>query len=168
VDDGTKEYGGSGAYVEVAGGYFSRLHPSDWVFETYAGIGTGSIHNTHEHLQRSKVGVTKIFVQPSIGWAGRGFQFGFSARLAYVDLRVKSSTVTEARNIEDYFDIEYIRDHRSAILLEPAVMIRSGAEGIKFSLSYTGSSNLNRSWKQEKAGFSFGLCIPFHILPGGE
>lgn len=167
-DNGMKESSGSGAYVEAAGGYFSRLHPTNWVFETYAGFGFGNIHNTHDDLQRSKVGVTKFFVQPSIGWASRGFQFGFSARLAFVNLRVKSSTVTESGNWEDYFDIEYIRNHRSAILIEPGLMIRSGPRGIKFSLNFASSVNLTRNWKQEKGGVSFGVCIPFHIIPGQE
>lgn len=153
---------GAGTYIEGAAGYFAQQRPSNWVFETYTGLGAGTIRNTHDGHEKSKVNVLKFFVQPSIGWAGRNFEFGISSRMAYVVLNVKSSTVTELQNFEDYHDIENIRRKRSAFVLEPGIMIRPGARGIKFMLNFVGSVNLNRNWKQEEGGVSFGLCIPFN------
>lgn len=164
--NGTREATGSATYVEAGLGYFSQLRPTRWVFETYAGLGTGSVLNTHYDLQRSKIGITKLFVQPSIGWASKGFEFGISTRLAYVNLNVKSSNVSEFNNSEDYFDIEYIRSHRSGLLLEPGLMLRAGGRRIKCSLNFTGSYNFSHHWKQEEAGISFGLSIPFNTNPG--
>jgi hypothetical protein len=157
---------GSGTYIEAAAGYFSSLPPTDWLFETYAGIGTGAIKNTYEYAETSKVGITKLFIQPSFGWSTKHLEIGLSARLAFVWLNVKNSSVTLSKNSGDYFDIDYIRKNRSGLLIEPGIMIRSGPKGIKFMLNYTGSYNNNLAWKQEEGSFSLGVCIPFKIDPG--
>jgi hypothetical protein len=154
---------GSGTYGEIGIGYFSRLQQTNWVVETYGGIGSGGISNWHDHRERSKVNFTKFFVQPSVGYAGENFEIGFSVRIAYVNLKVRTSSVTESGNPGDFHDIQYIRNNRSGFLMEPGFLIRFGGSGLKFMLNYTLSANLNRHWKQQESSIALGVSIPFRI-----
>lgn len=149
---------GSGTYVELGYGFFAPIPKSKWVFETYAGVGTGKVSNWYSENEKSKLGFTKIFVQPSLGWRTKYFELGISNRFAFASMRVKEST----NHVNQ--DVQYIKDHKSAILLEPSFLIRFGLKHVKISANYTHSGNMSHNWQQETTGISVGLSIPFNML----
>ncbi|HEY0356365.1 MAG TPA: hypothetical protein VGC29_09185, partial [Flavisolibacter sp.] len=59
---------GSGSYIEFAGGLYKAFDPkAKWIGEIYGGAGFGSVKNDYGLNDHSRVGITKIFVQPAIG-----------------------------------------------------------------------------------------------------
>lgn len=148
---------GYGRYAELGYGFFSPVPNSKWIFETYAGIGTGGVTNWYATTEKSKVRISKFFVQPSLGWRSKYFEIGFSNRFAFANLKVKENT--------SHFneEVEYIKTRSSAFLVEPAMLIRFGLKHVKISLNYTHSANLSNNWQQETTAVSAGLSIPFGI-----
>lgn len=151
------EPSGYGRYAELGYGFFAPVPKSKWIFETYAGIGTGSVTNWYTTTEKSKVRISKFFVQPSLGWRTTYFEIGFSNRFAFANLKVKENT----SHFND--EVDYIKSRSSAFLVEPAMLIRFGLKHIKISLNYTHSANLSNNWKQETTAVSAGLSIPFGI-----
>ena len=150
------EPAGYGKYAELGYGFFDPVPTSKWIFETYAGIGTGSITNWYSTNEKSRVGISKIFVQPSLGWRTTYFEIAFSSRFAFANLKVKNNSHANQ-------EVNYIKDHPSAFLVEPAMLIRFGLKHVKISLNYTHSGNLSNNWQQETTAVSAGLSIPFGI-----
>ena len=159
-----EEYG-RGYYAEAGVGYFTPVNNSKWIFETYTGFGIGSIKNGYSNSETARTGIKKIFVQPSIGYAGKGLEFALSSKLSWVNLNIRNSTVTAANNWADLLPINYIRENPSSILWEPGIMIRGGFKGLMITANYTASVNLLEAWQQENYAFGLGLSIPFKLKP---
>ncbi len=143
---------GSGFLFEVGAGYFKPILQK-FVFETYGGLGIGSVSNKYESGS-SKVKFTRIFIQPSIGFTTRSFEIALSSRFAGLNYH---SINTNSYNDHD---LEYIRNHKFSFIFEPAVTIRAGWEGAKFQLQYVFSKNQsNPSLAQETGNINFGLMF---------
>lgn len=141
---------GSGYLFEVGAGYFKPIGRK-FVFETYGGLGLGSVSNKYDP-GTSKVKFTRIFLQPTIGFTTKGFDIALSSRFAGLNYHSIDS------NSYDDYDLEYIRDHKFSFLFEPALTIRGGWEETKIQLQYVISKNLsNPSLSQEKSNLSIGL-----------
>ncbi len=154
---GRQEPSGAGSYAELGYGIFSPVPQSKWVFETYAGLGVGSITNWYTETEKSKVRFVKIFVQPSLGWCAKNFELGISSRFALVNMKVRENTGNYNQ------EVEYLRGHRLALLAEPALLVRFGIKHVKISMNYTHSGNLSNNWQQETGALAMGLSIPFNI-----
>lgn len=154
---------GYGNYIEAGIGYFTTINKSNWVFETYVGLGTGKITNTYHPSESSKTRFNKVFIQPALGYASKYFEVALSSKLSFVHLAVKNSSATTAYNFSAFRDINYIRENPSSVLWEPGIVLRGGIKNMKLTINYTGSVNLFNNWKQEDYGMSLGLCIPFNI-----
>ena len=156
---------GNGTYVEAGLGYYKPFADSSWIFETYAGIGTGAANNRFSSGATSDVGVTKYFIQPSIGFAEKGIEIGFAPKLSYVNLRVKKNTLNAAADGQDYEDLLFIEENPSAFIFEPGFIVRGGFKNLLFTLGITSSINLQHNWKQEKGSISLGICLPINFKP---
>src|SRR5262249_43318285 len=119
------EYGsGNGTYIEGAAGCFAPSSNNLWVFETYAGIGTGTVTNKYLSSESSKIGVTKFFLQPSYGFSTKNFEIAVSSKFSLGNFNVKNSTVTLDKNPADYPDIEFLQNSKSFFFWEPGIMMR--------------------------------------------
>jgi hypothetical protein len=154
---------GKGTYIEAAGGYFAPSGNNLWVFETYAGIGTGTVTNEYYKSESSKVGVTKFFLQPSYGFSTKNFEIAISSKFSLATFKMKNSTVTMDNNPAEFPDIEFLQNNKSFFFWEPGIMMRGGFKQFKvlaqFTLSVPNDSDLNI----DPANLSLGILIPFQI-----
>src|SRR3954470_1983387 len=126
------EYGsGNGTYIEGAAGYFAPSPNNFWVFETYAGLGRGTVTNKYYKSESSKVGVTKFFIQPSYGFSAKNFEIAISSKFRLANFNVKNSTVTVDNNPADFPDIEFLRNNKSFFFWEPGIIMRGGFKQFK-------------------------------------
>lgn len=156
--DGDK---GSGKYIEVAAGYFTPLNQTPWIFETYAGAGTGGIKNNFGSEGQANVTFTKLFIQPNFGYKTKGFEFGLSSRFSLVNHKLKYST-----RPQDDMDLLTIMGHPNSFLWEPGIVVRAGAKDFLVQIQYTASLNINNPDLVQQHGiFNIGFCIPIYFTP---
>ena len=154
------EYGsGHGTMLEGGAGYF---YPAGkhFVFETYGQLGYGGIKNlyTNNSSSYSNVDFFRFSVQPAVGFRNSIVEFIFSARLASLNyLSIKQSYVGDSFELKN---LDYIHDHSSSLLAEPAATLRLGYKYIKLQLQVGGSFNLTApDLQQENANVNFGLAF---------
>lgn len=153
--DGDK---GSGKYMEVGAGYFTPLNHTPWIFETYAGAGTGGIKNNFGSDGQANVTFTKLFLQPNFGVKVKGFEFGLSSRFSLVNHKLKYST----RPQEDP-DLRNILEHPNSLLWEPGIVLRAGVKNFLVQIQYTSSLNItNPDLVQQHGILNIGFCLPIH------
>lgn len=153
--DGDK---GNGKYMEAGVGYFTPVNNSPWIFETYAGVGTGRIKNNFGSDGQANISFTKLFIQPNFGYKVKGFEFGLSSRFSLVNHKLKYTT----RPQED-MDLRNIQDHPNSFLWEPGFVLRAGAKDFLVQIQYTASLNItNPDLVQQHGIFNIGFCLPIH------
>lgn len=144
---------GKGTFFEIGTGYYKPLGQR-FVFETYGGIGLGSINNEYSQGD-SKVKFTRLFIQPNIGYKVRGFEVALSSRFSGLNYH---SVISNNLEPYDQYDLEYIKNNKFSFLFEPALTIRGGGEKFKIQLQLVLSENLNnRNLMQETGNFNIGL-----------
>jgi hypothetical protein len=160
-----QDYGsGSGNYIEAAGGYFKPLHNKNWVFETYAGLGTGSVKSIYYRSNESaKTSITKFFAQPSFGYSRSHFDIAFSSKFSLVNFGVRSSTISKDNNPTDYDYLESFKNGKSYFWWEPGLTIRGGFKQIKAFIQYTFTIQSNETLPFCNENFSIGVIVPFKI-----
>ncbi len=165
-DDG--EYGsGHGTYAEVAGGYFKPFYKKRFVFETYAGFGSGSVKNIFKNTfdytsAEAKTSVKKFFIQPSVGFASTYFDIALSSKFSGVATGVKYSTLTKENFDFDYEQVSSLKG-KSYFYWEPGIMIRGGFKQIKFSAQVTYSAGNKTQFPVDDTNISLGIMVPFII-----
>ena len=76
---------GSGYIIEGGAGYYKPF-AKNFVFENYGGLGIGNVKNNYvdwfnsDAKGNSKVGVTKLFIQPSLGYTIKNLDFGAASK----------------------------------------------------------------------------------------
>ncbi len=159
-----EDYGsGNGTYIEAAMGYFKPLNNNRWVFETYAGLGTGIVHNKYEMQASATTGVTKLFIQPSFGYSSINFEMALSSEFSTVIFKVRNSTLTKDNNFGDFDDIEFLRSTKSSFFWEPGIIIRGGFKNVKALAQLTVTLTDNARLPIENTNFSLGIIVPFRI-----
>ncbi len=162
--EGDVKYGsGKGTYIEAAAGYFAPSQNNHWVFETYAGVGTGTVTNEYRESESSKVTVTKFFLQPSYGFSTKNFEIAVSSKFSLANFNVKNSTVTMDNNPADFPDIEFLRNNKSFFLWEPGIMMRGGFKQFKIMAQFTYSAPNDSKLNIDNANLSVGVVVPFKI-----
>jgi hypothetical protein len=157
---------GHGTMMEGGAGYF---YPAGkhFVFETFGHVGYGSIKNlyTAGSSPYSKVGFIKLSVQPAIGFRNSIVECILSVRMA--GLNYLSEKHSSALNIYDQGDLDYIENHSSSLLAEPAFTLRLGWNYVKLQGQICGSVNLTAPQLQQ-AGANVSLGLVFTIPPPKE
>lgn len=125
----------NGNMLEFGAGYFLPVK-TNFVFETYAGMGFGGVENNSTFYPagnriNNHVRFRRYFVQPAFGWiANEHFLLGLSVRtgmLHYYDLNIKTGDDTDIYALMD------IKNNPSFVV-EPALTMRTGGEIVKFQL----------------------------------
>src|SRR5882724_11141353 len=87
-----EQQSGKGSFGELGVGYYKPFSPKKlFVFEVYGGAGIGAANHEYGISNGSaKVGATKFFVQPSIGYTSKKgrFEFAMASRFSGVTLKV--------------------------------------------------------------------------------
>ena len=146
---------GKGSYGEVAGGLFTALDPKGkCIGEIYGGIGSGSVKSTYEGTQVSNVGITKLFLQPSLGFKTRYFEAAFIPRVSFLNWKVRSDNLPAG----EFGELAPIRQNPNLVQFEPGFFIRAGVENVKLqgSLSF---SDVHEYYPIERLTLSFGVSI---------
>ena len=79
------------------------------------------------------------FAQPAIGLRFNALELALSARLgvlSYIHMDIP-------HNAPDMAELDYIRNHRTSILLEPAATLRLGWKAVKLQLQIGNARNLS-------------------------
>ncbi|MGZ8545153.1 MAG: hypothetical protein ACXWV0_07640 [Flavisolibacter sp.] len=160
----THKEDGRGSYGEFAVGLFKPFDENKkWIGELYAGTGLGTIKSTYGWNDRSEVGFTKYFLQPSIGFKGRYFEFAIVPKVSLVNWKVKQASIAHADN-QDHRDImELIRSDKSFVAFEPAFIIRAGSDAIKVQVGLSFSNYKVSNFASQDLAESTNACIGLSI-----
>lgn len=164
---GSYDESGRGSYFEFAGGYFKTIdRQKKWVGEIYAGFGGGNVMNDYGLGDHSKVGITKFFLQPNIGYKSKFFEFGFSPKISLVNWKVKDHTVSNTEHDWANSDLGFIKSDPNFLAFEPALLVRLGSENFKIqgALSFSSSRGgiLDYNELTETFNASLGISLYFN------
>jgi hypothetical protein len=126
-------------FTEAAVGYYLPLSEERTViFETYGGAGFGGITNLYSS-GFSKVGVTRFFIQPSIGYSdAKGiFEAAVSSRVSYVNINVKNKSLVQNADYFDNSQLEAIQANGKNFYWEPSLVLRLGYKVVMAQFQYT-------------------------------
>ena len=159
--------GGSGKFGELGIGYFTKVRESEnWIFETYGIAGFGTMEN---HLPSTvednpttsgkiSANLVRIGIQPNIGYKSEYFTIALSSRFVHLSYNNISGDLI----FQNERQADYLRDHSSNFLIEPALTIKGGFEKIKLQLQYGYSFNVSDyAFRQERPFLSIGLNFNF-------
>lgn len=155
--------GGKGSFIELGGGYFTPIS-DNFRFELYGLAGFGSMRNVNTSTVSSNPGTTGVFesnitrigVQPAIGFVTKYFSAAVSSRLASLNyMNPKGSLVWEGEE-----QVAKISDKSNYFLLEPALTLRAGLPKVKLQYQLIGSMNLtDKDFPQQTSSSSLGLIL---------
>ena len=133
--------GGSGKFGELGIGYFTKLRESEnWIFETYAIGGFGTMENhlpstLEDHpTTTGKISANsfRVGIQPNIGYKSEYFTIALSSRFVHLSYdKIRGDLM-----FNNTQQTTYLSDHSSNFLIEPALTIKGGFEKIKLQLQY--------------------------------
>jgi|SRR5690554_143211 len=157
--------GGSGKFGELGLGYFNSWNEK-WVFEAYGIGGFGTVENHMpttledypETTGKISANLLRVGIQPSFGFKSKYFTIALSSRLVNLSYnKIRGDLVYNNKPQSDY-----LNQHKSSILLEPALTIRGGLERIKLQLQYGHSFNLTTiNFRQQYSIFTMGVNFSF-------
>jgi hypothetical protein len=151
---------GKGSYGEIGGGLFTAFDPKKkCIGEIYAGVGTGSINNTYQNNWNSKVGITKIFLQPTVGFKSKYFEASLVPKISFLHWKVKNENISNTAGAFEFDDLMKIRQNPNLVQFEPALFIRGGGENLKLQGSLSFSSSHNGYYPIETLNGSVGVSI---------
>ena len=144
---------------EFGAGYFKGW--DNFVFETYAGFGGGTIQNVH-HTGRSEIRYTNYFIQPAIGVQTKDqlTQFALVAKLSPTKFTIRDTSFNGAREpfVVSQFDI--LSSTPSRLFLEPGFIFRTGWEYVQVQTALSFPSILRgEDFLRDKTNFSIGLVF---------
>ena len=147
--------GSHGYFLEGGPGYFRTLSRRV-AFETYGGAGVGRAVNQYGSDNSSDLRFSRYFIQPDIGFRGRIVEAAVSLRTAglhYSSIRTSFATAPATNDA-----VEYIRQHPSSLLIEPAYIFRVGWKYVKAQFQLSSSYDVTAPLlQQEKLMFSYGV-----------
>ncbi len=154
---------GSGNLVEIGAGYFKPLE-NNFVFETYAILGFGSMKNdlpsaiTTNPPTTGKISanISRIGIQPNFGYKTKNFSAAISSRFVNINYnKIEGDLIFGSED-----QVAYLKRNSSNFLIEPALTLRGGFENIKLQLQYGYSLNVsNSTFRQDKSYATLGVSF---------
>lgn len=141
--EGKDYFDHSGKLGEIGFGYFTPLK-SNWVFETYAGLGMGSVTKKVSYTNSENVVMTnsfnahgaKAFIQPNIGYSTRYFDFALTPKFSFVKYTSFSYWGFSQEELkESYLDNNKLTKGFYTFA-EPALTLRAGYRFLKIQAQY--------------------------------
>lgn len=159
---------GSGTIGEIGVGYFTMVKGAEnWIFETYAGAGSGSVNNEYGNAEKSKVNLSRVFIQPSIAYSNGWGDLAFSSRFSHVNFTVKQADVRS--NTRQQSELLYIANNRNHLFWEPSILLRFGFRNAKVQFQVTRSlAFTTKSFSAQQYVVSTGIFFSFSRKPKTE
>lgn len=135
------EWEGNGTYFELGAGLFGGKQENKFLYEAFAGIGSGSIRNTSlvNRGEFFNVKYLKPFIQPSVAFSTKYFEMALTPRIAYISY-TSQDDFQFGQNPEQIDPREYFDKNHNTMVFEPGIMIRGGFPGAKLELQYSYST----------------------------
>jgi hypothetical protein len=136
-------YKHDGRFGELGVGYFNPFK-NGLVFETYAGAGIGLVRERNiyagsdglNHGQGFESQLSRLFVQPGIGYCSQFFELAFTPRFSYVNyMNFESYGYSEEELAVNYLDHFHLIK-QPYLFAEPALTLRAGYRFVKVQLQY--------------------------------
>lgn len=136
------EWEGNGSYFEIGGGLFGGDPEKMFLYEAFAGIGTGGIQNQSltNRVEFINVKYLKPFFQPSVAFSSRYVDVALTPRIAYLTYTSKDDFNFVQDGGEELNPYQYFNKNDRKVLFEPGVMVRGGLPGIKLEIKYNFST----------------------------
>src|SRR5699024_4192312 len=102
--------------------------------------------------------LTRIGLQPNFGYKSEYFSIGVSSRFVHVGYNhIKGDLIFDETD-----QIQYLRDHNSNFMIEPALTLRAGIEKAKLQFQIGKSFNVtNKDFRQDDLLLTIGLNFRF-------
>ena len=145
---------------ELGAGYVWRFSPY-WHFETYGGIGSGKVDNSH-YTGYSKIKTNGFFLQPTISVSDKNqvMQFGFVSKFSLTKFDLRDTTFNNDREPVVTQQMLIIHDNPSQLFWEPGFLLRVGWKIAQFNLGYSFSADLtNKEMYRKKGLFTVGAVV---------
>lgn len=155
---------GNGTITEIGVGYFQPLNARKWIIEVYGGLGGGSVNNYYKDNEFSKVGLTKLFIQPSFGYSNEEgtLETAIGMRFSSVKFNVKEANFITANNSFDNQQVRDIRNNDHIVFAEPSFLFRGGAKNVKIQVQLTASNALRqKAFFTQELNSSLGVIFCF-------
>lgn len=135
------EWEGNGSYFELGGGLYGGNSKKKFLYEAFAGLGTGGIKNQSVINAGEFINVRylKPFIQPSFAFSTRYFDLALTPRVAYLSYTSKDD-FNILQDGEQVNPSEYFNNNDKKFLFEPGIMIRGGLPGVKLEFQYNYST----------------------------
>jgi hypothetical protein len=157
--------GGSGRLIEAGLGYFRNVTPNV-LFDVYALAGVGRMENDFPSTLDANPGTTGMIkadivrfgLQPSLSYHTRHFSVSGSTRVSSLRYNnIEGDLIFGGVN-----QVDYLTEHKSSVLLEPALTLRAGWDAVKLQLQVARSINLTTSdFKQDESLVTAGVTFRF-------
>lgn len=155
---------GRGSYGELAVGLYKAFDDNKkWIGEIYAGTGIGSVKSTYGWADRSEVGFAKYFLQPSIGFKGRHFEFALVPKISFVNWKIKNASISHQINQEHRDVMDIIRRDKNFVAFEPAILLRAGSDAVKVQVGLSFSNFKVSSFMSRDLAETANACIGLSI-----
>jgi hypothetical protein len=156
MGDNYKEgWKGKGTYIELGGGYFTKMSTSKIVFEVFGGVGFGSIKNQdNSSSQFVDVSYSKPFVQPSLGFTSKYFEVAVTPRIGKIDYQNTSHFISDLQYVDEL--ASYLNKFDGNVCFEPGIMVRGGFQNVMLQVQYVYSNYAKDNWSRPDY-LSFGL-----------
>jgi hypothetical protein len=156
---------------EVGGGGFKKINKlTGWIGELYGGAGFGSVENDYGSGDHSKVRISKLFLQPAIGYRSTSFEFAFVPKVSFINWKVKEMMINPQNNSSAYNEVAAVGVKQNFAAFEPAFIIRGGGKNFKLqtalSFSARNSSSPYSQGLTETLNLSIGISI--NLDPTGK
>lgn len=144
-------------YGDVAIGYFIANKSRHLVAECYGGFGWGFAENGFQNGATSGAELTKLFIQPAIGFSSRYFDAIFSFRIGSLQhSRLRAQGLTDY----DLRDFESLSRQPKHVVMEPALTFRFGDGPFKLQLQ-TGISDSDTHHSRFYASAGLFVSLPY-------
>lgn len=162
----TTDASGGGGYFEGGVGYFLPFGPRKrFVFESYGIFSLGWMNTTYTSPSQFngngsiKAGMTRLAIQPSIGYKAKHFEIALSLRAGDVSYSNESGDhVLDQKN-----QLDYLKQNKNQFFVEPALTLKVGGPSIKGQLQIGSSTDeTSRDFPTVNSWLSIGLNFNFY------
>jgi hypothetical protein len=151
--------GAKGQYTDFSAGYFNPFH-KNLVFEVFGGFGKSKQRHVYSSSENANLTFTKLFVQPSIGFTNKYFDYAFTPTFSQVRYHHISHNISA--NDPENEALQNIAQRKNSILFEPTFTIRGGWQFFKIQTQVGSSRNLtNRNLAFEEIQLNVGFSFAF-------
>jgi hypothetical protein len=158
-----KNYIGRFANYETGAGYIGRIS-SYFHFETYGGIGSGKIENTH-HTGYSNIKTNSFFLQPTIFVSDKNqaIQFGLVSKFSLTKFDITDTTFNNDREAVVTQQMQILHNNPSQLFWEPGFVLRFGWKFVQFNMGLSLSADLtDKELFRKKSLFTLGAVVKFN------